>query len=76
MTDNDAATVITGEWRDVLGTTEVGADDDFFALGGNSFLAVAFAERVERRLGIEFPMEVLFVDATLGALIEACTGHA
>jgi len=66
------ATVVTDEWRAALQVQSTAPDDDFFTLGGNSLLAVALIERVERRLGIVFPLDALFVDGTLGAVIEAC----
>jgi acyl carrier protein len=66
------ALVVTEEWRGALAVTTSAPDDDFFMLGGNSMMAVGLVERVERRLNIEFPLEALFVEGTLGRLIEAC----
>ncbi|MET7426146.1 phosphopantetheine-binding protein [Dactylosporangium sp. NPDC005555] len=64
--------VLTREWRTVLGVPEVRENDEFFALGGNSLLAVTMMERVEAELGFEFPLEAIFVDGTFGAVLTAC----
>ncbi|MFK3979402.1 phosphopantetheine-binding protein [Micromonospora sp. NPDC050397] len=39
-------------WADGLGLPRVGAEDDFLDLGGDSFAAVAIAERMEQECGI------------------------
>ncbi len=52
---------------DVLGVGAVGADDDFFDLGGDSLLAVRFAERAGRA-GLGFGPGEVFVHRTAAAL--------
>lgn len=68
--------VVTEEWCDVLGVRSADVDDDFFSIGGESKLALDFVGRVERRLNIAFPLEVLFVDGTFGAVVGACEEQA
>ncbi|WP_461118798.1 amino acid adenylation domain-containing protein [Saccharothrix stipae] len=53
-------------WSDVLGVPRVGAHDDFFALGGDSILAV----RALSRLG-GLPVRAMFDHRTVAALAEA-----
>ncbi|MBB5803971.1 amino acid adenylation domain-containing protein/non-ribosomal peptide synthase protein (TIGR01720 family) [Saccharothrix ecbatanensis] len=53
-------------WSDVLGVPHVGALDDFFALGGDSILAV----RALSRLG-GLPVRAMFDHRTVAALAEA-----
>ncbi|WP_033442423.1 non-ribosomal peptide synthetase [Saccharothrix sp. NRRL B-16314] len=53
-------------WSDVLGVPRVGALDDFFALGGDSILAV----RALSRLG-GLPVRAMFDHRTVAALAEA-----
>jgi acyl carrier protein len=63
---------LRAEWCELLEVEGASDDDEFFNLGGNSMLAVALVERVEKRTGIEFPLDVLFLDGTFGALLSAC----
>ncbi len=46
----------------------VGADDDFFELGGNSMLAAQAAARIGAALDVRVPVELLFEATTVGAL--------
>jgi hypothetical protein len=67
-----AALVVEEEWCATLGLTAPAAGGDFFAEGGNSLMAVSLMDRVERRLGIDFPVEVMFLDGSYPALLQAC----
>lgn len=51
-------------WRDLLGVVEIGPDDDFFEVGGDSLIAVRMIARIK---------EVLDVEQTLARLFEAST---
>jgi acyl carrier protein len=74
---DSVAAVLAEAWCEVLGVPEARAEDDFFFLGGgDSHIALAFVEKVESRLDIEFPIESLFVDGTFGALVASCTANA
>ncbi|MER5267683.1 amino acid adenylation domain-containing protein [Actinosynnema sp. NPDC002837] len=57
---------VAAVWSDVLGVPQVGAHDDFFALGGDSILAV----RALSRLG-GLPVRAMFDHRTVAALAEA-----
>ncbi|MBF6466099.1 non-ribosomal peptide synthase/polyketide synthase [Nocardia beijingensis] len=52
----------------LLGVERVGADDDFFALGGNSLLATQVAARLGAELDAEIPVRLLFEAPTVAAL--------
>lgn len=57
-------------WREVLGTENLGARDDFFAVGGDSLSAVRVLSRVRRRWGVELSPAVLFEAPTVARLAE------
>jgi amino acid adenylation domain-containing protein len=40
-------------WEELLSVEEVGATEDFFALGGNSLLAFRALQRIKREMGID-----------------------
>lgn len=59
-------------WRGLFGISELIADDDFFALGGNSLTAIRFLSRVEERFAADVLLpETLYEDARLGSLAKA-----
>jgi mycobactin phenyloxazoline synthetase len=54
---------------DVLGAATVGADDDFFALGGDSVLATTVVARIRQRLDVtEVSVADIFATRTVEAL--------
>ncbi|WP_024800499.1 non-ribosomal peptide synthetase [Nocardia sp. BMG51109] len=70
--------IVAGIFGEVLGTERVGADDDFFALGGNSLLATQVAARLGAALETRVPVRLLFEAPTVAALavrVERGTGE-
>ncbi|KUL63367.1 non-ribosomal peptide synthetase [Streptomyces sp. NRRL S-1521] len=66
-----AERLVASAWTDVLDTGEVGADDDFFALGGDSILAVRVTSRLRAAFGAEVSPRLLFTHPVLRDLAAA-----
>ncbi|MFD9857885.1 non-ribosomal peptide synthase/polyketide synthase [Streptomyces alboflavus] len=66
-----AERAVAAAWADVLDTDAVGADDDFFALGGDSILAVRVTSRLRTAFGQDVSPRLLFTHPTLSALAAA-----
>nr|WP_157762222.1 non-ribosomal peptide synthetase [Nocardia yamanashiensis] len=60
--------IVANVFAEVLGTERVGADDDFFALGGNSLVATQVAARLGAALDARVPVRLLFEASTVAAL--------
>jgi amino acid adenylation domain-containing protein len=70
----DAERTVAGLWRDVLGVARVGAQDDFFALGGTSMSAARLTVRLRESFGIDFELREIFEHRTvadIGAVVQA-----
>jgi thioesterase domain-containing protein len=55
-------------WKDLLGITNIGRDDDFFALGGHSLMALRMFSRLNRELEWTFPLAALINNPTIREL--------
>jgi acyl transferase domain-containing protein/acyl carrier protein len=60
--------VLAGVWARVLRLEKVGADDDFFRLGGNSVLAIELVARLRRELKVPVPTTALMGYPTVRGL--------
>jgi acyl carrier protein len=68
-----AEAVVAAIWADVLGVEEVGAEDNFFALGGDSVRSLAILTRIKAAFDVTLtPRDVLTARtiSTLAELIE------
>ncbi len=75
MPDREYRAPVTADERAVaevfataLGVDQVGLDDDFFRLGGNSLSAVRVRAALAERLGIPVPLRHLFAHSTVSQL--------
>lgn len=51
-------------WGEFFGGREVGADDDFFGLGGNSLIGIKIIERVSLDYGVELSVRDFYLAQT------------
>jgi acyl carrier protein len=58
-------------WSQTLGVERIGAEDDFFDLGGNSLFAVQLVSRIGQRFSIEASAALLFDSRNIRALAAA-----
>ncbi|APE33201.1 non-ribosomal peptide synthetase [Nocardia mangyaensis] len=63
-----AEEIVAGVFAELLGMARVGADDDYFALGGNSLMATRAIARINEALDAELGIRDLFEAPTVVAL--------
>ncbi|MFL6126438.1 amino acid adenylation domain-containing protein [Actinophytocola sp.] len=64
-------------WAKVTHRENVSVEDDFFATGGNSLIAVSLINRINRELRTALPLQVLFESPTIEQLARRVDGvHA
>src|SRR5690606_13341519 len=65
--------LVADTYAQVLELPRVGADDDFFALGGDSLSASLVVARIGAALGVRVPVRALFEAPTVAALARHTT---
>ncbi|NKR94815.1 amino acid adenylation domain-containing protein [Rhodococcus hoagii] len=55
-------------FADALGVDDVGLDDEFFDLGGNSLVAVTVVAALRDALGVPLPLQWMFVEPTVESI--------
>jgi acyl carrier protein len=63
-----AERLVLGIWREVLGVADIGPDDDFFELGGDSLVATDIVARLRRELDVAVPLLTIFDNPTVREL--------
>lgn len=68
---NDREVRMVALFRDVLGVLDANLDDDFFALGGSSPLALDLRRRITLTFGAELPLRMFFDNPCPQSLLDA-----
>ena len=68
LPETDAQNAVASVWSDLLGVEQIGIDEDFISLGGDSLLAAACAVQLCELLHISLPTGVLFSAPTIRSL--------
>ncbi|MES1241997.1 MAG: amino acid adenylation domain-containing protein [Acidobacteriota bacterium] len=63
-------------WEQLLGVEPVGAQDNFFEMGGHSLLAIQVAARLRDRLSLDLPMSELFKVPTVAGMASVVAAQA
>jgi non-ribosomal peptide synthetase component E (peptide arylation enzyme)/acyl carrier protein len=69
--ETEAERVLAGIWGEVLRVGEVGTDENFFSLGGDSLTATQMISRVRAAFGIDLTLRAFFAAPTVGELASA-----
>ncbi len=62
--------VITSIWQEALGIAEVGLNDNFFDLGGNSLIGLEVIRKLKRAFQVQLPAVALFEAPTIQTLLD------
>lgn len=75
----DTERIVARLWEELLRVDGIGADDNFFDLGGESLLALQLVKRLRDELGVELRVKKLMENLTVAAMAaeaDALRGHA
>lgn len=67
---NEVERALAAIWESVLDARPIGVEDNFFDLGGHSFLVAKMLRRIETRFGQRLSMAALFEAPTISRLAE------
>ncbi|HEX3044229.1 MAG TPA: phosphopantetheine-binding protein, partial [Bacillota bacterium] len=65
---SEAEKILAEIWKEELGLSQVGLNDNFFAIGGHSLLLTRVHNRIQKAFQRDFPLIDLFTHSTLSAL--------
>jgi natural product biosynthesis luciferase-like monooxygenase protein len=63
--------IVAEIWADILGVDQIGVDDSFFELGGDSLTATRAVARIRERFQMDLPLRALFETPTISAISRA-----
>jgi thioesterase domain-containing protein/acyl carrier protein len=68
---DEIETALLAAWKSVLGLAEIGVQDDFFLIGGDSLAAIRLVGACNAALGVTLPVAGLFAHRTIEAMAAA-----
>ncbi len=69
--DTAAERTLAGIWSSLLNRSEIGREDNFFAIGGHSMLVVRLVNQMRQAFAADIPLNLVFENPTLaGAAAE------
>lgn len=66
---------VAAVWREVLGRSRIGADDNFLDLGGDSMTAALLLDQTNERLGVDLTLGEMLTAPSLAAVAELIDGR-
>jgi amino acid adenylation domain-containing protein len=72
--EDDTQEQLADIWQRVFGISEVGINDDFFELGGDSLKAMIIAQKVRKEMAAEIPTAEFFARQTVANIAEYIEG--
>ncbi len=69
------ASVLKELWKDALGITDPGGNDDFIEKGGSSLDAIMLSAKIKERLQIDFPLSHVFQYSRFGRMEKYLREH-
>ncbi|PHM40752.1 non-ribosomal peptide synthetase [Xenorhabdus szentirmaii] len=67
---NELETQLCAIWQDVVGLEQVGIEDNFFRIGGNSLMAIKLTTVMRNQLEVDIPLNILFSHKSIALLSE------
>ena len=67
-TSDKATDKILKIWKSMIGSEEIGLDDDFFEIGGHSLLALQILTRIKEELGFKITLKDFLENPTINKL--------
>ena len=63
-------------WKNILQIEKVGINNDFFSVGGHSFIAIKLIDKIEKELNFRIPLTELLVNPTIQHLAKIIDGKS